>query len=239
MSIMQMFMGGGVGRVAIALTVSSSTANYNIFTNRGGTYAAGRSDITLTINAGVNVYSTSIGTPGLTVGGFTTGDTVTIINNGTIAGKGGNGGGGGGESGGTALSTAFATSITNNGTVQGGGGGGNTGPGYYNCYCGNVFSTGGGGGGGGAGINIGSGGPGDPGNNVCGDAGSPGTYTTGGAGGYSYYGDGYGGHGGNRGAAGYTNPYGGAGAGGAAGSCTVGNAYITWTVTGTRYGPLN
>ena len=120
-------MGGGVGRVAIALTLSSNTSNYNIYTNRGGTYSAGKSDVTLTINSGVVVNSTTVGTPALTVGTFTTGDTVKIINNGTIKGAGGTGGGGSfgtggcGTNGGTALSTAFATTITNNGTVAGGG----------------------------------------------------------------------------------------------------------------------
>ena len=217
-------MGGGLPRVAIALTVSSSTANYNIFTNRGGTYAAGRSDITLTINSGVNVYSTSVGTPGLTVGGFTTGDTVKIVNNGTIAGKGGDGNA---EAGGTALSTAFATSITNNGTVQGGGGGGAPGPSFYCCYCGQPRSYGAGGGGGGAGINAGAGGGGFAGGCGNGCSGCPGGPINGGPGGHAYAG--YGVTGGNRGAAG---SYG-------AGSCTVGNAYITWTVIGNRYGPLN
>jgi len=224
---MQMFLGSGAGRVAIALTVSSSTANYNIYTNRGGTYAAGKSDITLTINAGVNVYSTSVGTPGLTVGSFATGDTVKIINNGTIAGKGGDGN----EAGGTALSTGFAVAITNNGTVQGGGGGGATAGGSYQCYCGQVHEYGAGGGGGGAGINAGAGAGG--GGGACGDGspGSPGGPIYGGAGGGNAFG--YvdpASPGGNRGVA--TTYYG-------AGSCTVGNAYITWTVTGNRYGPLN
>jgi hypothetical protein len=218
--------GGAIPRPAIALTIAASTANYNIFSNKGGTYVAGKSDVTLTINPGVNVYSTSVGTPGLTVGGFATGDTVKIINNGTIAGKGGDGSSG--EAGGTALSTGFAVSITNNGTVQGGGGGGSSKGGSYQCYCGQEHQYGSGGGGGGAGINAGTGGGG--GGGACGDGGPgcPGGPVNGGAGGYAYY-DGPGNPGGNRGAAG---SYG-------AGSCTVGNAFITWTVVGNRYGPLN
>ena len=44
---------GAVNRVAISLTVSSNTNNYNIFSNKGGSYVAGVSDITLTVNSAV------------------------------------------------------------------------------------------------------------------------------------------------------------------------------------------
>ena len=38
---------GSSNRVAIALTISSTTQSYNIYSNRGGTYSAGNSDVTL------------------------------------------------------------------------------------------------------------------------------------------------------------------------------------------------
>jgi len=38
---------GTSNRIGITLTISSDTANYNIYNNRGGTYAAGLSDVTL------------------------------------------------------------------------------------------------------------------------------------------------------------------------------------------------
>ena len=87
------------GRVTINLTISSNTNNYNIVsTERGGTYDAGNTDVTLTINSGVVVSSNAASqfTPALNTGSnWTTGDTITIINNGTIKGKGGAGGVGG------------------------------------------------------------------------------------------------------------------------------------------------
>ena len=42
---------GSSNRVAIALTISSTTQSYNIYSNRGGTYSAGNSDVTLTVQA--------------------------------------------------------------------------------------------------------------------------------------------------------------------------------------------
>ena len=87
---------GSTNRVAIALTISSTTQNYNIYNNRGGSYSAGNSDVTLTVQAIVG----STGSAGLTTGsGWTSGDTIKIINNNQIVGKGRNGGAGGARSG--------------------------------------------------------------------------------------------------------------------------------------------
>lgn len=170
---------GASSVVDIALTISSNTNNYNIFSNKGGTYSAGKSNITLTVNSGVTVGSTSTGTYALDTGtGWTSGDTITIVNNGTIVGRGGNGGGGAtgrmdttntgtlesaatsGGGGGNAFRAQFATTITNNGTFAGGGGGGGGGGSEidYNSKTGNGFIYGGGGGGGGAGVTTSSGG---------------------------------------------------------------------------------
>lgn len=175
---------GASSVVDIALTISSNTNNYNIFSNKGGTYSAGKSNITLTINSGVVVSSTSSSTPALDTGtGWASGDTITIVNNGTVRGRGGNGGNGGssvnnssgshvsltnptnGAAGGTAFKSQFATDITNNGTFAGGGGGGGGGmshTSYETDKLGVTFyaAAGGGGGGGAGGGSAASGGTG-------------------------------------------------------------------------------
>tara|TARA_R110002167_G_scaffold42834_2_gene129800 strand:+ start:299 stop:1063 length:765 start_codon:yes stop_codon:yes gene_type:complete len=162
---------GSTARVAIALTISSTTQNYNIFANRGGTYSAGISDVTLTVQAIVG----STGASGLDTGNqWTSGDTVKIINNSQIVGRGGAGGAGGGQNAAgsagaaaqNAINLGIATTIQNNGGfIRGGGGGGGGGngtaittPGGGNK--GQVPSTtqyGGGGGGGGQGQQGGAG----------------------------------------------------------------------------------
>ena len=52
-------------------------------------YIAGKTDVIYTVNAGVLVSATDYTTGAVVVAGFATGDTITIINNGTIAGGGG------------------------------------------------------------------------------------------------------------------------------------------------------
>ena len=99
-----------------------------------GTYVAGLSDITITVNSGVYVYSTTTATPALTTSGGTTGDVVTLVNNGFIMGCGGVGAGWNGLTGnstylasgggGVAISVGYNMSITNNAYIGGGGGGG-------------------------------------------------------------------------------------------------------------------
>lgn len=215
---------GASARVTVNLTLSSNTNNYNIYFNRGGSYSAGKTDVTLTINSGVTVGSTSTGAYALDTGsGWTSGDTISITNSGTIKGRGGNGGNGGntqynvsagngtaGGTGGPAFRAQYACSFTNNGSVYGGGGGGGGGGGYWQQVT--VFksttyeSYGGGGGGGGAGVNGGTGGSGGTATTSSGfsavlypgAAGSAGTATAGGAGGGT--GSGAGGAGGGLGA---------------------------------------
>ena len=193
------------------------------------------------------VGSTSTGTPSLTVNGsFTTGDTVSITNNGTISGKGGAGGGthSNGAAAGDGISLAFATTIDNQGDLAGGGGGGGGGQRRKGAVtsgkdCGETKTGKGGTGGGGAGDDVGTGG------------GSP-TLTVGGTGNNGSKGGGCapkggtGGGGGGRGRAGSsgsTGSYGsctcnrssnGAGSGGAAGDYITGNSYATWDNTRQR-----
>lgn len=234
MSIYNVYLGHGAGRAKIDLVISADTQNYNLKTaaTATGKYRAGFSDITLTINSGIYVGSTST-TPALTVSGFTLGDTIGITNNGVIIGKGGNGGNGGtggsgataGQAGGVAVSLAFATSIRNNGTISGGGGGGGAGQGgtTYGSCTGGGGSTTGSGGGGGAGYTPGSGGSGSA-------SGSSGTRTAGGAGGTA---EGGAGAGGGPGLAGQNS----GSSGGAAGLYIQGGQqYVTWVATGTRLG---
>jgi len=111
--------------------------------------------LTVTINSGVTLFSSSTTKPVMTISNFKQRDKVIIINNGNIHGAAGSGGLGGYQSagntglpGGNSLLISNACSIINNGTIKGGGGG-NGGAGginnptygyvdnggrYYSCY---------------------------------------------------------------------------------------------------------
>lgn len=244
MTLMSILLGSGP-RVRISLTASGN--NYDVYTNRGASYNAGNSDITVSIPAPTTIGSSSTGTYAMLVpNAFSPNDKITIINDGLIQGAGGVGGAGGGIPptpgysvggngglGGSAIYVNRPVTITNNGTIASGGGGGGGGRGARN----NPTSTPkgttpgatfvGGGGGGGAGT-VG-GGPG-PSSRAAGGAG---TSTAGGAGGAASPAPlSAGGAGGGRGAAGATT----SGSGGAAGSYIVGNPFVTWPATGTRQG---
>ncbi len=245
---------GSANRVPIPITISSDTYNYDVYTNRGPTYVAGSSDITVTVNPGITVGSTSRLTYSMSVpSDFNPGDTITIVNNGVIQGTGGAGGNGGpapggvavaGGTGGNAIYVNRPTVITNNGTVASGGGGGGGGGGRRTVTPQPVKVTpitnnyGGGGGGGGAGFNGGAFGTGGTGGSGNGNPGSVGTSPAGGAGGTGSNSAGTGGAGGGRGAngsAGTSSTWAGAD-GGSTGSYIVGNPFVTWPATGTRQG---
>lgn len=254
------------------VTISANTATYNV---KAAAITAGWDQVqaliaTVTINSGITVYSTSTATPAFASGStFPVGSSLTIVNNGTIMGMGGNGGAGAGTvlatppicvvgsagaAGGPALTVAIATTITNNGAIYGGGGGGGGG-GSSHYVVRACSSSSGGGGGGGRGYGTSSGGgvgsiPTCPSNVNPGSAGGNGNSTSaggGGAGGNDIAIAGSGGSGGNFGAAGSTGgtASGGSycnfagGAGGAGGAAVNGNANITWAVTGTRAGAIN
>jgi hypothetical protein len=98
----------------------------------------------ITINSGVNIYSTNPLTPAIIIPAdsastFRSYDQVIIINNGNILGAGGVVGAGGesgvvgfdGGRGGTAIYTRRNLIISNNGNIYGGGGGGGGGGGAY------------------------------------------------------------------------------------------------------------
>jgi hypothetical protein len=222
----------------------------------------------VTINAGIYVGSTSPATPAFDTGTpFPAGSLLSLVNNGFVVGKGGNAGNGGanslfgliqtqtsGDPGGPALSVQHPLTVINNGTIGGGGGGGGGG-GYAadNHYFEHYWAAAGGGGGGGAGYVVSSGGV-SAGNTyiASGGAGAAGTKTAGGAGGAgtnnleSTCSSGAGGVGGTLGQTGGTSGSGAGGtmgnqggiAGGAPGNAVTGDSNVTWSVTGTRLGPI-
>ena len=159
-------------RVAIALQISqAATSSYNIFSNKGGSYSAGQSDVTLTVQA--NVTSGATGQAAIETGSFASGDTVKIINNAQIIAKGGTGGGGAqatgqnttqiagsvGGAAGHAINLQFPVTIQNNGGhIRGGGGGGGGGGNASQVTSKGSVQTSLGGGGGGGGAAVGAGG---------------------------------------------------------------------------------
>jgi len=260
---------GSANVVALNLTISANTSNYDLWSNVSGnpSYVAGATAVTLTVNPGVTVSSTSTGTYALSIpSAFNPADSVNVVNNGTVVGKGGNGGNGinyggtgsnVGQAGGHGLYINRPVSITNAGTLAGGGGGGGSSrscryhQGFWPKSGGQQgqFYNGSSGGGGGAGASVGSGGAkGAP----SGYAGANGTATAGGVGGarapfptYPNQWAGKAGDGGARGSAGSlaedtkgTDP-GPGGTPGAAGRYITGNTYATWISNGTRLGGVS
>lgn len=247
-----------------AFTIAANQTNANLRTlavNAGWNQSAA---LQATINSGVVITANSTAARALTVSGsFPNG--VTLINNGTIVGRGGDGGNGGfggtksesnagfpGASGGGALNVAVALTLQNNGTIAGGGGGGGGAGGRTDDRTSGSRRVGGGGGGGGRSslTNSAGGLGGGTTNEGTGSAGGAGTLSSAGAGGASStssagFTNGPGGNGGNWGAGGgdgaaaLSDPDGGVvAAGGAAGAAVIGNSNITYTATGTRLGPI-
>ena len=251
---------GSSNRMIVSLTASGN--NYDVYTNRGASYQAGKTDLTVTVPG--TIGSTSTGAYAMLVpSAFSPTDTVTIVNNGVIQGMGGSGGKGGtptfpapgssskpgqpGFGGGNALYVNRPVIITNNGTIASGGGGGggggglqiNSNPRPKKLGGPNPSSTAiGGGGGGGAGTNGGAGGTPNGGAGLTNSGGAAGASSP-----FPSSQNAPGGAGGGRGAAGSAapaSPNGGTpGAGGATGSYIVGNAFVTWPATGTRQGNVS
>jgi hypothetical protein len=128
-------------------TANTQNASLNIAAISG--YVAGITDVTVTVNPSVYLWSSANTTPGLTLTGGTAGDTLTLVNNGFIMGMGGTGNISSANAlsaGGPAISLGYPITINNTNPAAyiggGGGGGGSTGgP--------KVFVSGGGGAGGG------------------------------------------------------------------------------------------
>lgn len=247
-----------------SFSITSNASQVNLRSTAVSAGWDGSSQLLATINSGVIIYSGSTGTPAMTIDGSYPGG-VTLTNNGTILGKGGQGGSvasstcncscctdgqtTAGSAGGTGLSISSAVTINNaNGRISGGGGGGGPG-GQVNAWN-QPGAAGGGGIGNGAGGTAGWGGSGNGSAGTLTSAGGPGnrcictegTYLAGGAGGA---GGSYGASGSSGGPAqcgGNTNcpagPNREAKAGGAGGAATSGQSNVTWTATGTRNGTV-
>ena len=245
---------GSSNRMLISLTATGS--NYNVYDNRGASYQAGKSDITVTVPGTIN--GTTTGVYAFYVPNqFNAADTVTVVNNGLIQGCGGVGGAGGpsptspaaavagspGAVGGAALYVNRPITLFNNGTIASGGGGGGGGGGSRvssgPSKSPTITRRGGGGGGGGSGTPGGTGGAGGV-AGTNGAAGGTGTSPAGGAGGPATAPAGAGGAGGGRGASGTngTPSTAAGGAGAAAGACITGDPFITYGAVGTRNGPI-
>lgn len=145
---------GKSNRPTASTTYTTNTTSISVNVSALSGYVAGSTDVTITINAGVYLYSTSTTNYALTVTGGTTGDTITIVNNGFIMGMGGRGyhnslaaTAGGPAIDISGIGTASITINNQNGYIGGGGGGGNGGTAY------SAVGRGGGGAGGGAGGN--------------------------------------------------------------------------------------
>lgn len=253
---------GGMGGGVFEFTISTTQVDANL---RTLAIAAGwdqSSEVIATIGSGVNVNGSvaANSTAALTVDGSWPGG-VTLINNGSIVGRGGTGGisATNGGAGGRALSVSVAVTIDNQGTIAGGGGGGAGGwPANYSSSCemgessSACYAPGGGGGGGQSNTSYnGLGGAGGTtsishcwysSNSSAGTDGTSSAAGTGGAGGTctscictGNHTAQTGGAGGALGAAG-SNTTG--RVGGAAGQAVNGNSNITWTNTGTRLGTI-
>lgn len=140
----------GSGRVAVSYTIAANATNLDVFVDSIPGYILGKSDITVTVNTGVYVWSQVQGVKALRIIRTSTGDTVKLVNNGYIVGWGGNGAGlqdygefycycAGGPSYAAYLTTpsdgtvaleyqsfygTVPLTIENNGYIAGGGGGG-------------------------------------------------------------------------------------------------------------------
>ena len=235
--------------------ISSNASQLNL---RSGALAAGwdgSAPVNATINSGVVIYSGSTGSYAMVINGSWAGG-VTLNNNGTILGRGGNGGHGStsgchgcgcsggvtrgqdGGSGGPALQISSAVTIANAGRISGGGGGGGGGGSYSGFGIHGGGGGAGGGGGSGGGAHSGS------------TAGGSSSYTSAGSGGAGQchgggcngWCGGTGGSGGSyaasgsAGAVGYDAQF--RGSGGGAGAATSGQSNVTWSATGTRNGSL-
>lgn len=203
-----------VNRVTASVTYNSSQANVNFTSSNVPGYVSGATDVTVYINSPVSISAASgSSAAAFTVGAFASGDTINIVNAGSILGRGGKGGGefgtvgnyfysSDGGAGGNAIDlspTSASVTINNSGIIAGGGGGGGNGQAsYVNYTSGYTTATHyfrAGGGGGGAGTAIGNGG------NYVGESsggsttyyataanGADGTFTAAGAGGTGNYG---------------------------------------------------
>lgn len=176
-------------------TISADTTNWNLIAQLGYTPTFPIS-VTITVNSGRVVRSTSPTVPAMNLTGLFAGSTIALINNGTIHGRGGTAGAGdsgagptAGSQGGNAIETDGNSTLTiTNGAGYifaggGGGGGGGRANDTVETSSGEFTPVRAGGGGGGAGAGQGTAGAGGTSTGPGATNGSPGgTGTTGTAG---------------------------------------------------------
>lgn len=211
------------------ITISSHSTSFNIRNEALARGWDGSSPIsmTVTVNSGVYLGSTSIDVYAFDTDSLPAGSQLILNNYGYITGRGGNGGGGGrsyaGDHGGHALIARVPITIYNYGVIQSGGGGGGSRP-----------DLGWGGGGGGAGYPGGNGGIGGGYDDGMGPNGRVGTINAGGVGGFYY-----GGAGGGPGQSGGASATVGSQPGGSPGNAVVGNGNIAWGQVGSITGSIS
>jgi hypothetical protein len=241
-----------VPKTAVSYFIAANAANVNLRTFANGQGYPGAGDVIITINAGVEVYSTSTGVAALVPGTWPA--NVTLIIKGFVDGMGGTGGTYAvvlATAGGPALDArAFsggAFRVDNSaGQIRGGGGGGGDGGNVQYSDGTNLYTGGGGGGGGGQGQLGGAAGPGaastsnnlpNGGDGVGGSPSGPGGGGAGGgASGFNGYPGASGGAWGQPGVNGFADA--GPRPGGAGGNAVLGNANIVWLANGTRLGAI-
>lgn len=207
-------------------TISSDVTNWVLYSQAiaAGWDGTTPLDAEVTVGSGIVLSANSTSLYGFDTGsGFPVGTSLKLIMPGYVCGMGGDGRRWGfpANSGGPALRAQYAITIdAAGGTIAGGGGGGGAGDDGSSNYIG--------GGGGQSGRTNSAGGLGSssPYNGLPGTFSGPGNSGTGGSSG----------KGGTWGSSGATGMYG--SAGGSGGAAVVGNSYITWINTGTRYGAI-
>jgi len=255
---MFVFPMGGQSLIQKSITISGDQTDWNLITDGFGGVAPNKKTLlTLTIDTGVDLISSSNLIAALDLTGLPANSVITLVNNGNLFGIGGDGGDGettsveleppcftipsgrqSGQTGGQAIvydGTGVDLNITNaSGRIWSGGGGGGGGADCFNS--GSCGANGGGGGGGGAGGSAvsGFGAAGAKGTSNNGNDGVAGTAGTGDTGG----GGGSGGAGGTSGsctagAGGAGGNFGSAGSAGGAGGSAGGSAGLAIDNNGT------
>lgn len=141
---------GFVATFEVSINADTDRVNARALVDALGFDGTSTADVTITIESGFEVYSTTTSVGAFTFGTFPAGSQVRLINKGTISGAGGGGGYGGGGSGlGPAWTTIPSTDGFDGGTALE-----NDAPGTVAVYVNNTVGTirGGGGGGGGGGL---------------------------------------------------------------------------------------
>lgn len=194
-------IGRHMSRVRVRLNLTASGSNYNVWSNKGTTYEPGNTDIIVTSSG--TVSASSVGNYALDTGsGWVAGDTIKLINNGTIQGAAGAAGAAGstGSPGANGVGGmgGYGSNGTNGGNASPGGTGGTGqagatgGPALRAQFAlsvennGNIYGGSGGGGGAGGGGGSGATGGGGGGGSYAANQGGKIIATYGGGGGAAY-----------------------------------------------------